>query len=370
MKISRYFWLLRVILLSSLVCAYPINASAQDEVAAFGSAPLIEGDEDRFFRQIDDMIIEMEGGLGTLSVRPKRATLWADGVLPIAFDSSFTQSDQRTFYEACNWWTDVARINCVPHTNENDYIIVRGSNSNSSFVGRIGGGQTLNLFNKNIKGIIVHELAHALGFSHQHNSPERDQFVRVNFGNIQSGTEHNFSIIPNAIVMGEYDYCSIMHYSVLAFSKNGQPTIDLLGTPSCRVGQRQFISEQDKLGAIEAYGPSGTPNSLLDVPNLIGRYSGYNGPSNVFQEFGFRTRVIARFDDGKPVDNFVAINGFNTSCDTRITDQFPRPTSETGLRAPFEHTISITLSRTCGPIDVGPNPNPDCDSGRLNCRTP
>ena len=40
--------------------------------------------------------------------------------------------------------------------------------------------------------IPVHELVHSLGFMHEHTRPDRDDFISVNFDNIQPGKERKF----------------------------------------------------------------------------------------------------------------------------------------------------------------------------------
>ena len=68
---------------------------------------------------------------------------------------------------------------------------------------------------------MIHELMHAIGFWHEHTRPDRGKHVKIIPENIIKGQEHNFWInnINNNLV-GEYDICSVMHYSTVSKSKN------------------------------------------------------------------------------------------------------------------------------------------------------
>ena len=48
---------------------------------------------------------------------------------------------------------------------------------------------TLNTFE-----VVVHELLHILGFRHEQNRPDRDQFVDIDWSNIREGAASNFFI--------------------------------------------------------------------------------------------------------------------------------------------------------------------------------
>ena len=59
-------------------------------------------------------------------------------------------------------------------------------------MGRIGGRQTISVGNADLSvtckhGNIVHEIAHSLGFFHEHSRPDRDEYVHINLDNVEGG---------------------------------------------------------------------------------------------------------------------------------------------------------------------------------------
>lgn len=100
-----------------------------------------------------------------------------------------------------------------------------------SSVGMKFGGQIVNFGSAKClrRGVIIHELMHALGFYHQQSASDRDDFIRIHWENIQRGREHNFNKYDSGVVSNfsvPYDYESVMHYSSRAFTKNGEITIE------------------------------------------------------------------------------------------------------------------------------------------------
>jgi len=98
------------------------------------------------------------------------------------------------------------------------------------------------------KGIIQHEMLHAMGFHHEQSRPDRDQFVNINFENIIERFKSNFnkatSVVPNYANLSTYDYDSVMHYGARDFSNNGQAVIVPLKS-GVSIGQRRGLSPKD-----------------------------------------------------------------------------------------------------------------------------
>lgn len=70
-------------------------------------------------------------------------------------------------------------------------------------------------------GTILHEIMHSLGFEHLHTTPDRDEFIKVNWDLIDKKNHESFKIEanPNVTDFGlGYDFDSVMHYYSRAFS--------------------------------------------------------------------------------------------------------------------------------------------------------
>ena len=108
-------------------------------------------------------------------------------------------------------------------------------------------------------------MSHTVGLFHEQSRSNRDEFVRINYENIIPGKESNFNkyVIETGEDVGQYDYCSNMHYPTWAFSKNNQPTITVLQpTLPCAstVGETDVLSEGDKYAIRYMYVPTTVPD--------------------------------------------------------------------------------------------------------------
>ena len=73
----------------------------------------------------------------------------------------------------------------------------------------------------------VHELGHVIGFYHEHNRPDRDDYITIDSSNISPSLAEQLRRLTSSNTLGlGYDYASIMHYSSLGgviTSNNGAP---------------------------------------------------------------------------------------------------------------------------------------------------
>lgn len=175
-------------------------------------------------------------------------TKWGSGCIPFVIDPSteYRREQILTAVDRINEYTNSGYADFYNRTLPENYVLIRDGNSCSSSIGKQSSAQAVNIKGCGTNGI-VHELMHAVGVFHEQAREDRDQYVTVNWENVQTNREWNFKIrTPSETPpspYSDYDYGSLMHYPEYAYSKNGGKTIDARGN---QVGQYLGMTELDK----------------------------------------------------------------------------------------------------------------------------
>merc|ERR1712179_339212 len=168
--------------------------------------------QDAVVSEFDDSFPEENPGLfeGDIDLRPGENPfhrnaithsyqLWPGGVVPYFVHSSHaheTSQMESSMHEIMEK-TKVNGKNCItftPRSHENAYIqFITGSGCHTPIGFRQNHRDDVTLGHGCLRhGTIMHEILHSLGFWHEQSRADRDQYVAINYTNIQHGHEGNF----------------------------------------------------------------------------------------------------------------------------------------------------------------------------------
>jgi len=120
-----------------------------------------------------------------------------------------------------------ATNNCVTFERltqpSGDYVQIHdgGRGICNAYLGRQGRRQLMSLGSGCwTKDTIMHEFMHALGFYHEHERPDRDDHIYIDWANVMTSYCHAYKVCQNCKTYSQYDIQSIMHYGSVGFSCN------------------------------------------------------------------------------------------------------------------------------------------------------
>ncbi|XP_052783984.1 zinc metalloproteinase nas-15-like isoform X2 [Mya arenaria] len=154
---------------------------------------------------------------------------WDDGVIPYTFvNGHFSEKEKYMIRTAMTEWEKYTCLRFRP-SGRGDRNLVRFQNGLgcNSQLGMVGGSQPLNL-DKNgcrFKGLYLHEIGHAIGLVHEHQLPNRDEYIEILYQNVEPSMRIWFNKYSSQEVdqmKVPYEYSSVMHYGITAFAADGK----------------------------------------------------------------------------------------------------------------------------------------------------
>ena len=273
---------------------------------------------------------------------------WKNNTVPYDFGPNVSDRVIDMVHDALDHWEENTHIRFVFRDASNadqypNYVrVIDDERACWSQVGMRGGMQRLNVHRVCGFGSTVHEFGHVLGLWHEQSREDRDQFVTINWDNIEEEFSHNFDQhIHDGDDIGPYDYDSIMHYGRFAFSINGQPTITPL--QPVIIGQRRGLSDLD-IAAINQLYPLEIPEAVLDKDS----YSVFLGNSILFdasKSFDPNGSVLSYSWDMGDGKKYTPIQGIFGHIFLRFDfENTPLPTVEHTYANRGKYTVKLTVA--------------------------
>ncbi|XP_074660390.1 zinc metalloproteinase nas-4-like [Tubulanus polymorphus] len=146
---------------------------------------------------------------------------WTGNTIPYFIKTTdvFTEAQKGEIQKAID---EIKKTTCLKfvaatdeHTNK---IRIQNGTGCNSHLGMTGGEQAINLHpHCRVKPTILHEFGHALGLVHEHQLPDRDEYLNILYENVEPDWAIWFKRIESNLVLQyevPYDYRSIMHYGI------------------------------------------------------------------------------------------------------------------------------------------------------------
>ncbi|XP_060600150.1 zinc metalloproteinase nas-13-like [Ruditapes philippinarum] len=236
-----------------LAVAEPLVAEPVPE-AVYGEEAYDNPEENSGLFEGDIDLLPGENPMHRNAIADRRRR-WANGIVPYEIQSSYPETVKNIFHQAMNEIETRTKVNgktCIhfkPHAGEKGFVkFVTGTGCHTP-VGYIGRQSSVTIGHGcERKGTVMHELLHALGFWHEQSRTDRDNYVTIDFSNIQKGHEGNFNKYPVGYIdmLGQpYDYGSIMHYSAYAFAIDRSRKTITPKQSGVTIGQRVRLSDTD-----------------------------------------------------------------------------------------------------------------------------
>ncbi len=165
-----------------------------------------------------------------LKVRPPK--LWENGEVFYEISSEVKEDIEllSEINKSISYLNEKTNVAFKERFDQDNYVVFTTTTSNCySQVGQQGGKQKILLSTKCRQREVLHEMMHTLGFFHEQNREDRDEYIEVLWQNIREEHHAQFKKLTNDyidVLDRPFDFKSIMLYPPNAFSDHpDQPSI-------------------------------------------------------------------------------------------------------------------------------------------------
>ena len=153
------------------------------------------------------------------------ARQWPGAVIPYTIGRGFSKLQQEFLLKVLEMFSFNTCVKFRKRTfveRNNLEFVHTPEGCSSQRIGFLGGTQKINLGDFCFDlSTLAHELLHVIGLFHEHQRPDRDNFISVMWSNILPGYNNQFTKyaeMDGRLLNTPYDYGSVMHYRGTAFS--------------------------------------------------------------------------------------------------------------------------------------------------------
>jgi len=197
-------------------------------------------------------------------LNPTPYNMWA--MVRFVYAPNLTADRRNTIRQALQHWeanTNVRFYNATGQPTVDPtygfaypYIEFVNSTVNSSFVGRIGGRQVVNIAAFQATSVAIHEIGHAIGLRHEQSRHDRDNSININLANVHPDNRHNFNkYTTNYYAVGSIDYNSVMMYDSDDFAINSAIPVMTKKSDGSTWNGGNVLSDSDRRWANSIYIP-------------------------------------------------------------------------------------------------------------------
>lgn len=190
---------------------------------------------------------------------PRDDMRWPEGIIYYNIDDSLLDVTDLIDEAMKHIHSNVPCVKFRKRKHEPDFVNLYLGEGCFSSVGREGGQQNLSLGHGcNYFRTVIHEIMHVIGFYHEQNRSDRDQFIEIHWENIDEEKWSQFRKFKESEnrLLTTFDFSSVMLYGPNAFNNNSGITMSskIAGKEVVDHLQSEGLSVNDTISIKKLYG--------------------------------------------------------------------------------------------------------------------